>query len=85
MSGHIHSIQCADLLNSISDYVDGELSPELCAALEEHMAGCENCQVVVNTVRKTIELYHVSNDDPVLPGEVERRLYSRLNLDDYRK
>ena len=82
MSEHTH---CQDLLASISDYIDGELSPELCAVLEQHLHGCENCQVVVNTTRKTIELYRQENVPAELPGEVRQRLFLRLNLDDFKE
>ncbi|GAB4575013.1 MAG: hypothetical protein Kow0077_24440 [Anaerolineae bacterium] len=75
--------ECRHLLASLSDYVDGTLDESLCRQIEAHMAGCENCRIVVNTLAKTVELYQttpVMNDE--LPAEVRQRLYKRLNLDD---
>jgi anti-sigma factor (TIGR02949 family) len=76
---------CRRLLNSLSDFVDGSLPPDLCSELEKHLQSCENCRIVVNTMRKTIELYQVSSEDGKVPADVRKRLYTRLNLDDFLK
>jgi anti-sigma factor RsiW len=84
MSTHHHS-QCHALLSTISEYVDGSLSPEFCEELERHLAECENCHVVVDTLRKTISLYHQTADETAqMPGVVRERLYRTLNLEDFR-
>ena len=44
-------------MGNLSEFIDGELQAELCAELEQHLEGCDNCRIVVNTLRKTIELY----------------------------
>ena len=76
---HDHD-DCQDILNHISDYVDGELEAALCAELEAHLAGCRNCRVMVDTVRKTITLYH-SQAPAELPSGVEERLHKVLKID----
>jgi anti-sigma factor RsiW len=79
--------KCRHMLGVLSDYLDGDLASEMCADLERHLATCPNCTVVVNTLRKTIDLYQeisVSDTDP-LPQEVRQRLYARLDLGDYCK
>lgn len=81
MSEHTH-LNCEALLGSLSEYIDGELAPELCRQIEEHLAGCENCRVVLNTTRRTIDLVHEPDVQPV-PDDVRERLFERLNLDDY--
>jgi len=74
---------CKSLLRNLSDYVDGELSPELCSALEHHLEGCENCQIVINTLKKTIELYRLSSEAEHIPDDVRRRLLISLDLADF--
>ena len=76
---------CKDYLNRFSEYIDGDLSPELCQQLEAHMAGCRECRVVMNTMQRTIELYHGTGGETALPEDVRARLFSRLKLDDYKK
>lgn len=74
---------CNGLASSISEYIDGELSPELCAELERHMEECENCMIVINTMRKTIDLYRQPEPDSPLPDDIKSRLYQRLNLEEF--
>ncbi|MCX6038086.1 MAG: zf-HC2 domain-containing protein [Chloroflexi bacterium] len=83
MSENEHS-KCRSLLGSLSDYVDGSLGEELCEEIERHVAECQNCHIVVDTLRKTISLYHESAVEAGdVPGVVRERLFRTLNLDDY--
>ncbi len=83
MSEQDHS-KCQSLLGSLSDYVDGTLAEGLCEEIERHIAECQNCHVVVDTLRKTISLYHESAAEAgEVPGVVRERLFRTLNLDDY--
>lgn len=72
---------CKDLLKTISDYLDGDVSEEICFELEKHLRECENCTIVVNTLRKTIELYHAEPASRDLPNDVRERLFAKLDLD----
>jgi hypothetical protein len=87
--GQVHECDdhasCRQMLSTLGDYIDGILSEDLCANLEQHMQGCQRCRIVVNTMKKTIELYQDIDDDNCLPVDVRERLYLRLNLDDYLK
>jgi anti-sigma factor RsiW len=78
-TAHNHEA-CRGLLDQLSDYIDGELDEALCADLESHLADCSNCRVMVDTVRKTITLYH-DQTPAELPSDVEDRLYSVLKLE----
>lgn len=71
--------QCSDHLNELSDYVDGDLDPTLCAEIERHMAECGNCRVVVDTLRKTVSLYRIHAHEEV-PPDTKERLYAVLKL-----
>lgn len=74
---------CQDLLGRLSDYIEGELAEELCRELERHLASCENCRVVVNTLEKTVALYR-SLPAPEMPDETQDRLFKVLKLDQFR-
>lgn len=79
MSEHEH-IHCHDFLSSLSEYVDGELDPTVCAELERHMCECQRCRIVVDTMKKTVELYQDLEHEPDLPDAVRTRLLARLAL-----
>jgi anti-sigma factor RsiW len=81
-----HSENCKHLLGSLSEYVDGTAGESICEEIERHLAGCDNCRVVVDTLKKTVYLLHVSSQEtPELPTEVRDRLYHVLHLDEYLK
>jgi anti-sigma factor (TIGR02949 family) len=79
---HEHK-NCRQLLGSLSEYVDGELDDELCTVLEQHLEDCENCRIVVDTLRKTVYLYHESTQDETIPTDIRARLYKSLKIEDY--
>lgn len=83
MTDHAHQ-NCQALLGSLSEYIDGELPPELCKEIEKHLEGCDNCRIVLNTTRRTIDLVQIRVEENV-PDDVRERLFKRLNLDDYLK
>jgi anti-sigma factor (TIGR02949 family) len=87
MSEHEHTHEsCKELISSMGEYVDGSLGDDLCAEIEKHMKGCHRCRVVVDTMKKTVELYHeTAEENQQLPTDVRRRLFLRLNLDDFTK
>lgn len=76
-----HGENCRHLLASLSDYVDGDLGEELCQEIERHLEGCDNCRIVIDTLRKTIYLYNVTAIPPSVPEDVRERLYHRLELE----
>ena len=83
MSEHDHS-KCRSLLGSLSEYVDGTLGDELCKEIENHVAKCQDCHIVVDTLRKTISLYHQSAAEVgEVPDVVRERLFRTLNLDEF--
>lgn len=75
--------ECRHLLGSLSEYIDGNLEADLCAVLERHLAECENCRVVVDTLEKTVYLYQTTANQGDVPQGVRERLFKCLDLDDY--
>lgn len=70
---------CKEMLGSLSDYIDGELEAELCTEIDRHVAHCDNCGIVVDTLRRTVTLYHQHGHEP-LPDDVKQRLLHALGL-----
>lgn len=81
---HDHT-HCRELLASLSEYVDGTLDESICDVIEQHMGECERCEIVIDTLRKTVELYHAIAPAPPVPDDVRSRLFLRLELSDFLK
>lgn len=73
---------CRELLQDLNDYIDGELDAQLCLEIERHMAGCDNCRIVVDTLRKTVLLYR-SLPAETMPADASLRLYKCLKLEPF--
>ncbi len=70
-------LDCRHVLAELSNYLDGEVSPEVKRALEEHLEKCRRCSLVYNTTRKTLRIVsEVGAFD--IPVEVHARLRVRL-------
>jgi predicted anti-sigma-YlaC factor YlaD len=80
MVDHQH---CREFLRQVSDYMDDFLDPEFCEELERHLAGCENCRVFVDTMKKTVYLYQQREEDIEMPGGVRERLFKVLSIEDF--
>jgi anti-sigma factor (TIGR02949 family) len=66
-------VTCKQVIRQLSEFLDGELSAELTESLQHHLEHCEDCRLVVDTTRKTIEIY--CNTEPLpLPEGVRERL-----------
>jgi predicted anti-sigma-YlaC factor YlaD len=74
------SQSCKDHLGALSDYLEGDLHPELCAEIERHLAECGNCRIVVDTLRKTVMLYRAYGHEEV-PDDAKARLVAVLELE----
>jgi predicted anti-sigma-YlaC factor YlaD len=70
---------CRDMLGDLSDYLDREASAALCAEIDKHLADCENCRVVVDTLSHTIMLYRTL-PHPEMSESLRERLYKTLDL-----
>ncbi len=73
-------MECREMLGALSDYIDDELEERLCAKIEAHLRDCPDCQVMVDTLNKTIVLYRTRGQSD-LPHDVHTRLYAVLNLE----
>ncbi len=70
-------MKCEELLAALNDYVDGQLDPAICEAFQEHLEGCNPCQIVVDNIRQTIRLYK-AGEPYEMPEEFHRRLCGEL-------
>lgn len=71
-------VNCEQVWIEISNYVDGEVAPDLRNAMEEHFRGCRKCSAVLEGMRNVVELY---GDERALdiPVGFSQRLHRRLD------
>jgi len=69
--------KCPDYISDLNDYLDGGVSPELCAEIEAHIGQCRNCSIMVDTLRQTVKLCREGTQES-LPPELEEKLIGLL-------
>jgi hypothetical protein len=79
MTDHLHS-NCDGLLQSLSDYLDGELSEEMCREILEHLETCGNCRGAKYNAR-TIDLVRLEPECACPPSAEVRLLVQAADLD----
>lgn len=60
-------MNCNELVELITDYLEGALSPETGARFEKHLGICPDCADYVNQLRVTLRLAGGAKDDRPLP------------------
>lgn len=64
---------CKEVIRRLSEYLDRELDPALAEELARHLEHCEDCRIIVDTTRKSIEIFCKTEPAP-LPNDVQERL-----------
>lgn len=70
-------MKCEELLAALNEYVDGDIDPGICEAFEEHLKGCNPCQIVIDNIRQTITLYR-EGEAVELPLRLRQKLHVAL-------
>jgi anti-sigma factor RsiW len=68
---------CTDFLSQLTDYFDGQISPELLEEVRAHTASCHHCEVVLDTTRQTIAIYR-EHEIYEFPNDLRDRLHSAI-------
>ena len=73
----IAELDCYEVRREMVNYMEGDLTAELRAQIEQHLLGCEHCTAVYDGTRNIVHL--VGNEKALeLPPGFSRRLYRRL-------
>ena len=70
-------MNCTDFLAKLTDFFDGNIEPDLMSEVTEHLGQCHHCEVVVDTTRKTIEVYR-GTEVYDFPDDLSVRLRSAI-------
>jgi anti-sigma factor RsiW len=66
-------VTCVSGVELLMDYLEGVLSPEVRAALDEHVAGCDRCAAFVASYCETPRILREATA-ATLPADVEASL-----------
>lgn len=69
----VEALSCQEVVELVTDYLDGALEPDEHARVEQHLAGCTKCDAYLDQIRTTIRLVG-GIDGASLPAETQRGL-----------
>lgn len=67
-------ITCAELVELVTDYLEGALGHELVERFEEHLVLCDGCSVHVEQMAETIRVAGSLREEDLQPEVAERLL-----------
>ncbi|HYL69139.1 MAG TPA: zf-HC2 domain-containing protein [Candidatus Limnocylindria bacterium] len=70
-------MNCRSIVKELSNYLDEALDTTLKDSIEKHLEHCDDCRLVVDTTKKTIQIYCNSEPAP-LPEDTKLRLREAL-------
>jgi RNA polymerase sigma-70 factor (ECF subfamily) len=64
---------CPDVLTMLSKKLEDEMSPEVCAQMEDHLQGCPHCKGLCDSLKKTLAACRAL-PTPSVPVQVQESL-----------
>jgi RNA polymerase sigma-70 factor (ECF subfamily) len=62
----------------LSQYLEGDIGPDQCAAMEKHVAQCPRCRARCDSLRSTLALCRRSAEGGAVPPEVQEAVRQAL-------
>jgi hypothetical protein len=71
-------VSCEQVWQEVSNYLDGDVTPALRTAMDDHFRDCQRCTSILNGIRNVVRLY---GDERMfeLPLGFSQRLHRRLD------
>lgn len=60
-------MSCNELVEHVTDYLEGAMAPEERARVDEHLAVCDGCTTYLEQMRTTIRLTGMLTEEQVSP------------------
>lgn len=64
-----NDMTCKELVELVSEYLEGTLPADLRARLERHLSGCDGCTHYVEQMRQTIRLTGQVREEDLTPTQ----------------
>lgn len=74
---HVEKYGCREVVDLLSDYIDGECTSQVEGLIDAHLADCPHCIAFVNTFRKSVKMTKAL-DYGDIPKDLRIRLHRVL-------
>ncbi len=68
------------MFHEVCEFLGSDLDSKPCKMLQVHLKKCHYCEIFVDKIKKTVEIYKKADRSDILPKNVSKRLYTFLDL-----
>jgi anti-sigma factor RsiW len=68
----IYELTCQEVVEIVTDYLEGALSAEDRERFDQHLTGCDGCTRYLEQMRETIRLSGMLTEEQVPAAQLER-------------
>ncbi len=69
---------CPDIVDVYSRYLEQDVTPQLCRAMEEHIAHCPRCEALCSSFKQTLRMCHMASGAEEVPVHVQLQVRRAL-------
>lgn len=73
-----HAVDCANAMERLFDFLDGELGPDLEVAVRAHLAACSHCLEMAGLEKRFLEAVQAARGSECCPGKLRARVLDAL-------
>lgn len=68
---HVSDLTCREMVQLVTDYLDGSMPMADRARFERHLMGCEGCEIYLDQVKTTIRVTGALEEDSIPAEQLE--------------
>ncbi len=80
MTSGVYEIDCQEAARHLHELIDGELTPEVDAAVQNHLRTCANCMNVYEFEEAFCRFVKLKTSSHTAPGDLKQRILESLGL-----
>ena len=80
MTSRVHEIDCQQAARHLHELIDGELTPEVEAAVHNHLRTCAKCMNVYEFEEAFCRFVKLKASGQTAPGDLKQRIFESLGL-----
>ena len=80
MTSGIREIDCQEAAKHLHELIDGELTPEVDAAVQNHLKACAKCMNVFEFEEAFCRFVKIKASSQSTPGDMKQRILESLGL-----
>ncbi len=80
MTSEVYEIDCQEAARHLHELIDGELTPEVDAAVQNHLKTCAKCMNVYEFEEAFCRFVKLKASGQTAPGDLKQRILESLGL-----